>query len=365
MTTLKPRGDLESISPYKQGKSEIANHSNPIKLSSNESSFGPSPNTIAAFKSAADKLHRYPDGSQKLLRQALADVHKLDINKIVCGNGSEELIGLIVRSYISPDDEILLTENHFIMCPIYGRAQGAEVIYAPEKNYKVDVDTLLERVTEKTRMVIVANPNNPTGTYIPGSEIRRLHAGLPESILLLVDDAYAEYVTANDYETALDMVEQYSNVLVTRTFSKIYGLAGLRIGWAYCPESVLENIQRIRTPFNANTAAMAAAAAAVKDVEYVDMVREHTAKWQNIISESVTAMGIKILPSVTNFYLLDFGDIPNKSGASAAEFLESKGIIPRPAGSNSNTGYVRITVGKDEENEAALKALAEYMAVSD
>jgi histidinol-phosphate aminotransferase len=362
MNTLKPRNGLESISPYKQGKSEIADHPNPIKLSSNESSFGPSPNTITAFKSAADNLHRYPDGSQIELRQSLADVHKLDVNKIVCGNGSEELIGLAVRSYITPGDEMLLSENHFVMCPIYGRSQGAEVIFAPEKNYTVDVEALLERVSEKTRMVIVANPNNPTGTYIPDSEIRRLHAKLPESVLLLIDDAYAEYVTAKDYGTALDLVEQHSNVIVTRTFSKIYGLAGLRIGWAYCPEHVLDTIQRIRTPFNANSAAMAAAAAAVKDTEYVALVRDHTARWQKIIAERVTSMGIKIPPSVTNFYLLDFEDVPNKSGADAAQFLESKGIIPRPAGSNSSTGYLRITVGLDDENETTLKALSEYMS---
>ncbi|MBT7950141.1 MAG: histidinol-phosphate transaminase [Gammaproteobacteria bacterium] len=362
MTTLKPRGDLEAISPYKQGKSDLADHADPIKLSSNESSFGPSPNTIAAFKSIAENIHRYPDGSQTELRQAIADTLKLDANKIVCGNGSEELIGLVVRTYISPGDEMLLSENHFVMCPIYGRSAGADVIFAPEKNYRVDVDALLERVNDKTRMVIVANPNNPTGTYIADSEIRRLHAGLPENVLLLVDDAYAEYVTAEDYGSALDMVEQHNNVLVTRTFSKIFGLAGLRIGWAYCPQSILENVQRIRTPFNANSAAMKAAAAAIKDIEYIAMVREHTAKWQKIISERVTEMGIKILPSVTNFYLLDFAENENKSGADAAAFLESKGIIPRPAGSNSNTGYVRITVGLDDENEAVLKALAEYMS---
>ncbi len=362
MNTPKARTGLESIKPYKQGKSEIANYENPIKLSSNESAFGPSPDTIAAFKSIAEEIHRYPDGSQTQLRQAIADTYELDINKIVCGNGSEELIGLIVRSYISPGDELLLSENHFVMCPIYGRSQGADVIFAPETDYKMDVDALLERVTEKTRMVIVANPNNPTGTYIADSEIRRLHAALPESVLLLIDDAYAEYVTEKDYGTALDLVEQHSNVLVTRTFSKIYGLAGLRIGWAYCPPAVLENIQRIRTPFNANSAAMAAAAAAVRDTKHMEMVREHTGKWQKIIAKRVAELGIKSPPSVTNFYLLDFAGIAGKSGADAANFLESRGIIPRPAGSNSSSSFLRITIGLEDENEAALDALAAYMA---
>lgn len=362
MTTLKTRKGLESITPYKQGKSEIGGHANPVKLSSNESSFGPSPRVIDALKSSMSSIHRYPDGSQSELRHAIADVHSINPEQIVCGNGSEELIGLLVRSFINPGDEMLLSENHFVMCPIYGRSQGAEVIFAPETDYKMDVDALLERVNEKTRMVMVANPNNPTGTYLPREEIERLHAGLPENILLLVDEAYGEYVTAEDYTTALDMVEQHTNVVVTRTFSKIYGLAGLRIGWAYCPEQIISPVQRIRTPFNANSMAMAAAAAAIKDTEHVAMVRDHTARWQKIIHEKATTLGILSPPSVTNFYLLDFREIAGKSGADAAEFLESRGIIPRPAGSNSSSDFLRITVGLDEENEAALETLAEYMA---
>jgi len=362
MSTLKSRKGLDSITTYKQGKSEIRDNDNPIKLSSNESPFGASPRTLAAFKSAAETIHRYPDGSQSELRQALADVHKLNVDQIVCGNGSEELIGLIVRSFISPGDELLLSENHFVMCPIYGRSQGAEIIFAPETDYNMDVDALLERVNEKTRIVIVANPNNPTGTYISETEIRRLHAGLSTDVLLIVDGAYAEYVIADDYNSALDMVEQYDNVVVTRTFSKIYGLAGLRIGWAYCPQQVLSAVQRIRTPFNANSAAMSAAAAAVRDLEHVEMVCEHTARWQKIIAERVAELGIASPPSVSNFYLLDFKNIANKSGADAASFLESRGIIPRPAGSNSSSDFLRITIGLDEENEAALNALAQYMA---
>ena len=362
MRRLTTRNGLESIKPYKQGKSEIGGHANPIKLSSNESSFGPCPAALEAIQERAGSVHRYPDGTQSELRQAIAEVFELDIGKIVCGNGSEELIGLLVRSFINPGDEMLLSENHFVMCPIYGRSQGAEILFAPETDHMMSVDALLERVNEKTRMVIVANPNNPTGTYLPRAEIERLHAGLPEDVLLLVDEAYAEYVTVEDYMSALDMVENHSNVVVTRTFSKIYGLAGLRIGWAYCPKPILEAMQRIRTPFNANSLAMAAAAAAVRDTAHVEMVREHTARWQNVVHNRAAELGILSPPSVTNFYLLDFREIANKSGAEAATFLESRGIIPRPAGSNSSSDFLRITVGLDEENKAALSVLAEYMA---
>ena len=361
MSILKAREGLESITPYKQGKSDIADHSNPIKLSSNESSFGPSPAALEAFHSCADTIHRYPDGSQATLRRAIADVYKLQDDQLVCGNGSEELIGLLVRSFINPGDELVLSENHFVMCPIYGRAQGAEVIYASEDNHQMDVDQLLAKVTDKTRMVIVANPNNPTGTYLPKTEIRRLHSGLSGDILLLLDEAYGEYVTRHDYEAGFAMVEQNDNVVVTRTFSKIYGLAGLRVGWAYCPKEVLETVQRLRTPFNANSAAMAAAAAAVQDSDHLDMVREHNASWQQKIAERLAEIGLKSPASVTNFYLVDFDGITGKSARAAGDFLESRGIIPRPAGPDSSNS-LRITVGLDEENEAALAALAEYMA---
>jgi histidinol-phosphate aminotransferase len=338
------------------------NHETSINLSSNESSFGPSANAIAAFESHSKNIHRYPDGSQSELRGALSDVHSLDINKIVCGNGSEELIGLIVRSFISSGEEMLLSENHFVMCPIYGRFQGAEITLAPDQNHIIDVDALLERVSEKTRMVIIANPNNPTGTYASAVEINRLHAGLPEDVLLLIDEAYAEYVVADDFASALAMVDQHSNVIVTRTFSKIYGLAGLRIGWAYCPLYVLQAVQKMRTPFNANSAAMAAASAACRDTNHINMVRDHTLKWQKIIAERLKALGIISPMSVANFYFLDFSDVPDKSGAAAAYFLESRGILPRPAGADSSSPYLRITIGLDEENEAVLGALHDYMA---
>ncbi len=263
------RAVVDSLQPYQQGKSALLGSQKPIKLSSNESAYGPSPKAIAAYHDAAASLCRYPDGSQRQLRQAIAETLDLDSERLVCGNGSEELIGLTIRAYAEPDDALLLSANHFIMCPVYGRLQGASIVLAAEQNFMMVVDNILAKISDKTRLVIIANPNNPTGTYLPASEVRRLHDNLPGDVLLLLDGAYAEYVTAGDYDAGTGLVEQYENVMITRTFSKIHALPALRIGWAYCPPAVAQNLNKIRTPFNANTAAMAAAAAAIKDTAWV------------------------------------------------------------------------------------------------
>jgi len=352
--------EILTITPYQQGKGVIDNFSDPIKLSSNESAFGPSPRAIAAYRKLADTLYRYPDGSQTQLRQAIAEIHGLDAEQIICGNGSEELLGLAIRTHIHPGDELLLSENHFIMCPIYGKSQGAHIVLAPEKNFTIDVDAMLDHVSGKTRVVTIANPNNPTGTYIPEKELRRLHKHLPADVLLIIDNAYCEYVKEKDYAEGMDLLERHDNVMVTRTFSKIHGLAGLRIGWAYCKGEVLDAMQRIRTPFNANAAAMAAAAAAIKDIEHVKMVRDHNYRSLSHINTELTNIGLSVIPSVANFYLLNFKALGPYNATDAASFLESRGIIPRPAGA-ADSNMLRITVGLEHENHAVIKALTEYM----
>lgn len=360
MSGLQPRPGLLKLAPYVQGQSTIEGVANPIKLSSNESSQGPSPAALEAYRQAGEQLNRYPDGSQTALRQAIGETFGLDPTRIICGNGSDELIQMMVRAYVGEGDEALLSENGFIMTNIHCMAQGAELVIAPERDYRVDVDALLERVTDKTRFCSIANPNNPTGTYISGKELRRLHAGLPENCLLLIDDAYAEYVTEDDYEDGTALVDEFDNVVMTRTFSKVYGLPSVRIGWAYCPSSVVGVVGRIRTPFNTNGPALAAAIAAVKDQAYVEEIVQHNTKWLEKISTALTEMGIEVIPSVTNFYLMRFAEDSGKSGSDAAAFLQSRGIIPRPAGGSDS--FLRITVGLDHENEAVLAALADYMA---
>lgn len=359
MTALKAIYGVSRLAPYVQGQSHIRGVPNPIKLSSNESSHGPCVAALEAYKNAGEQLNRYPDGSQFKLRQAIAATFGYDPHRIICGNGSDELIQMMVRAYVAPGDEALLSENNFIMSNIHCTAQGAELVITPERDYRVDVDAMLKRVTKKTRFCSIANPNNPTGTYISGDAIRRLHEGLPRNCLLLVDNAYAEYVTAEDYDDATVLVNEFDNVVTTRTFSKIYGLSSLRIGWAYCPANIIDTMQRIRTPFNTNGPALAAATAAVQDTAYVAKIREHNAQWLRRIQTAVTTMGITMVPSVANFYLLCFANTGDKSGTGAGVFLQSRGIIARPTGSSDD--FLRITVGLDNENEAVLAALKDYM----
>ena len=359
MSGPQARPGVMRLSPYQQGQSTIEGISNPIKLSSNESSQGPSPLAIEAYQQAASQLNRYPDGSQSALREAIGETYDLNPQRIICGNGSDELIQLMARAYVGDGQEALLSENGFIMSNIHCTAQGADLIIAAERNYQVDVDAMLTLVSDKTRFCTIANPNNPTGTYIDGSELRRLHAGLPDNCLFLIDEAYAEYATAEDYDTGIALADEFDNVVVTRTFSKIYGLPFLRIGWAYCSAGIVDLVQRIRTPFNTNGAAMAAATAAVKDTAYIEEIRTHNASWRERISRTLTEIGIEVIPSQANFYLLRFAKDSNKSGGAAAAFLQSRGIIPRPASGADE--FLRITIGVDHENEAVLHALSDYM----
>ncbi|MDJ0928101.1 MAG: histidinol-phosphate transaminase [Gammaproteobacteria bacterium] len=351
------------IAPYQQGKSKIGERLPRYKLSANESAFGTPPAAVDAYESIRDLLHRYPDGNQADLREAIADVYGLEADQIVCGNGSEEIIGLTIRCFMDAGDELLLSENFFGVCALYAMSVGAKVVTAPEKHFVTDVDALLARVTDRTRVVILANPNNPTGTYVAPAEIERLHQGLPSNVVLLLDGAYAEYVTAPDYDAGAELVERSENVVMTRSFSKMFGLAGLRIGWCYAPPGIVGVLQRLRVPFNANAAAMAAAAEAVRDQAWVERVRDHNARWLARISEELTRLGVRVVPSVANFYLIVFDDCDGKSAAGAAGALEAEGIIPRPVGAGGGDGHdvLRITVGDDDANRAVLDVLQRYL----
>jgi len=354
----QPLARMRTFAPYQQGKSALPGRKHIIKLSSNESCFGPGEAALAAFREAAKDLHRYPDGSQSALRQAIAAQHGIDADRIICGNGSEEVIGLLVRCYVGENDELLMPENHFIMCSIYGKGQGAAIVLAPERDFTVDVDALLERVSARTRLIAVANPNNPTGTYLPRREIRRLIDNVPKNVMILLDGAYAEYVDREDYDDGIGWVESSPNIVVTHTFSKIYGLAGMRVGWGYGPAPVIETLNRLRTPFNVNGPAMAAAAAAMADQKHVKRTREHTSRWQARFRDEFAPSGLHVVPSVTNFYLLDFSALREKSAAEAGKFLEENGIIPRPG---NDARFLRITVGTDTENQAVIDTLTRYL----
>ncbi|HNP35926.1 MAG TPA: histidinol-phosphate transaminase [Woeseiaceae bacterium] len=353
-----PLAQLSAISPYQQGQSTIEGRDAVIKLSSNEGCFGPSPAAVLAYQRVASELHRYSDGSQTRLREAIAKVHDLDAARIICGNGSEELIGLLTRCFLGENDELVLSENHFVMCSIYGKAQGALIRLAAEENFTTSVDEMLKLVTPKTRMIAVANPNNPTGTYLPIAEIERLVEAVPKHVLVLLDGAYAEYVEELDYDAGLRWARTAPNVVMTRTFSKMYGLAGLRIGWAYGPAAIIEILNRVRTPFNTSVPALAAAEAAIQDFDHVKRVTAHNSRWQNVLQNELGALGIHVVPSVANFYLMHFENIPGKSAGQAGDYLRSRGIIPRPAGDDR---CLRLTVGNDEENQAVVDALRDYV----
>ncbi len=356
--TLSPKPGVLDIAPYVGGRAHAPGVESTFKLSSNESALGPSARAIAAFKATSDGLSIYPEGSAKILREALGEAYGLDPARIVCGNGSDELLALLAHAYLRPGDEVMFTRHGFLVYRIAALANSATPVEVPENNLRADVDAMLARVTPRTRLVYLANPNNPTGTYIPHDEVRRLHAGLPDNALLVIDAAYCEYMRRNDYEPGIEMVANFPNVVMTRTFSKIYGLAGLRIGWAYCPAAVADALNRIRGPFNVSVPAQLAAVAALKDRAHVETSFAHNQKWRAWLTENIRKLGLRVDDSVTNFVLIHFDDA--KKAAEADAFLSAHGVILRALANYALPQCLRLTVGPEDANRAAVAALARF-----
>ena len=358
---LAPRPGILDISPYVGGEAKAAGVERPIRLASNESALGPSTKAIAAYRALAGEIHRYPDGNAQELREALGRCHGIDPERIVCGAGSDELISLLLRCYAGPGEEVLYSRHGFLMYPINAMAAGATPIAAPERELTTDVDAILARVTERTRVVFIANPNNPTGTYLGAGEMARLHAGLPSSVLLAIDAAYAEFVNRNDYDAGIALVNSAENVVMLRTFSKIYALAGLRLGWAYCPPAVADVLNRVRSPFNVSAAAQAAGIAAVEDVEALNRARAHNQQWLPWFSERLAGLGIPHTPSIANFVLARFPEDPLKNADAAFAFLQSRGILTRKMGAYGLPQHLRITIGTGPEMETVAATLAAFI----
>jgi histidinol-phosphate aminotransferase len=356
-----PRPGILKIEPYVPGESRLPSGSKPIKLSSNETPLGPSPKAIAAFRSAASELERYPDGTSTALRAAIAARYGLNAGRIVCGAGSDELLTMLAHAYLDPGDEAIFTEHGFLLYRIITLANGATPIVAPERDLRTDVNAILKRVTRRTKMVFLANPNNPTGTYASFEEVRRLRAGLPSHVLLVLDAAYAEYVRRNDYEAGIELVATTPNTVMTRTFSKIYGLAALRLGWAYCPEAVADVLNRIRGPFNLSTPAIVAGTAAMEDAEHVEAAAKHNERWLPWLAAEIEKLGLRVTPSVANFLLVHFAADPKKGAAAADDFLKSRAIIVRRVGVYGLPHALRITVGTEADNRAVVAALADFL----
>ena len=357
----QPRKGVLAIDPYVPGKSTAPGVARVFKLSSNETPLGPSPQAVAAYRAVGDHLEDYPDGAATALREAIGRALGLDPGRIVCGAGSDDLINLIADGYLSDGDEAIHTTHAFLMYPIATLGSGATPIAAPEKNYTADVDAILAAVSERTKVVFLANPNNPTGTYVPFDEVKRLHRALPPQVLLVLDAAYAEYVRRNDYEAGIELVATSENVVMCRTFSKIYGLAALRLGWLYGPGHVVDVINRIRGPFNVNAPAIAAGVAAIADSAHVEAARAHNEKWLPWLLAEIPKLGLAVTPSIANFVLIHFPEIKGRTAEDADAFLTQRGLILRRVKAYKLPNALRMTVGSDEANRLVVAALAEFM----
>jgi histidinol-phosphate aminotransferase len=360
MSALTPRPGILKIAPYVPGRDSVEGKTTIAKLSSNEGALGPSPKAMAAYAKAASELHRYPDGDSARLRACIGRHHGLDPRRIVCGAGSDELINLLVRAYCGPGDELLHSQHGFLMYPLNALGVGATPVAAPEKDYCADVDALLANLSDRTRIVCLANPNNPTGTYVTKDEVRRLHAGLPSNVLLVIDAAYAEYVSRNDYESGVALVDQAENVVMTRTFSKIYGLGGLRLGWLYGPGPLVDVMNRLRQPFNVNLAAQMAGVAALEDIAHTDASRTNNDIWLPWLSAELAKLGLKPLPSVGNFLLVGVGS--KERAAAANDWMMNDGLIPRMVAGYGLPEHLRITIGTEAEVKAVQASLARFVA---
>ncbi len=356
-----PRPGVLDIAAYVPGTQDVTGRNRVHRLASNETPLGPSPAAIAAVKASADHLQLYPDGSATMLRTAIAAQFGLNADRIVCGAGSDELLNLLAQAYIEPGDEAIYTEHGFLIYRIAILGTGGIPVVAPETDLTASVDAILAAVTPKTKLVFLANPNNPTGTYLPFSEVRRLHSGLPGHVLLVLDAAYAEYVRHNDYDSGIELVATSDNVVMTRTFSKIHGLAALRLGWLYGPADVVDAINRIRGPFNVGAPAIAAGAAAIADQTFVDTAVAHNEEWLPWVTRALEQLGLTVTPSAGNFVLVHFPDADGKRAADADRFLLDRGIILRRVAAYGLPNALRMTIGDEEANRDTVEALRAFL----
>jgi histidinol-phosphate aminotransferase len=357
----QPRPGVLAINAYVPGKSHAPGAARVFKLSSNETPLGPSPRAIEAYRDVAAHLQDYPDGSASALREAIGKTFGLDPDRIVCGAGSDDLLNLLARAYLADGDEAIHTTHGFLVYPIATLGTGAKPVVAAENNYTADVDAILAAATERTRIVFLANPNNPTGTYVPFDEVRRLHSGLRPDILLVLDAAYAEYVRRNDYEAGIELVATSDNVVMCRTFSKIHGLAALRLGWLYGPAHIVDALNRIRGPFNVNAPAIAAGIAALADAAHVERSRAHNERWLKWLTEEIGKLGLQVTPSVANFLLIHFPPNAGRTARDADAFLASRGLVLRQVAAYRLPNALRMTVGSEEANRLVVAALGDLL----
>ncbi len=357
-----PKPGIGDITPYKPGKSQTEGFDNPVKLSSNENILGCSPAAKAAFAAAAEQLNLYPDGRANALRAAIAARYDIEPERLVFGCGTDEIFHLINQVFLEPGDNIIQGEYGFGAYAIGARASQGEVRFAPEPNLRIDVDEMLKLVDERTRIVFIANPANPTGTWITAEEVRRLHADLPPSVVLVLDGAYAEFCTDPGFDDGLDLARDSANVVVTHTFSKLHGLAALRVGWAYCSLEIADAIDRIRLPFNTSIAGQAAAIAALGDEAFQARSLELVERWRPWLAQQLGGLGLEVTPSAANFILIRFPTEPGRTASEAEAFLASRGYLVRGVASYGLPQHLRINVGLEAHNRAVVDLLAQFLA---
>jgi histidinol-phosphate aminotransferase len=361
--TLRPRPELLGIEPYTPGAAKLPGSDRVVKLSSNEGAFGPPPAALRALAECAADVHRYPDGGASRLRAAIGTRFGLDPAKIVCGAGSDDLLFLLCHIYGGQGTELIMTAHGFSIYDIAGRMAGCHVVKVPEQSLTADVDAILAAVTPATRMVFLANPNNPTGSFLTAAETARLRAGLPDHVLLVLDAAYAEYVEHPGYDAGAALVDAGENTVMTRTFSKMFGLGGLRLGWAYAPPAVVDLLNRVRTPFNVSVPAYSAGIAAMSEPGWVEKSRAHNTAERQRLTAALTQAGIRVYPSEGNFVLVDFAT-PEVAGDADAH-LRANGLIVRRVGGYGLPHCLRITIGLAEDNDRVIEALRDFQALRD
>jgi histidinol-phosphate aminotransferase len=356
MNELTPQPGIMDIALYQGGAAHVKGVENVIKLSSNENPFGPSPKAIDAVRDSAADLHRYPSTDHGPLRAAIGVQHGLDPDRIICGVGSDEVLQFVVQCYAGVGDEVIYTEHGFSMYPILARAAGAVPVQVPERDRMVDVDAILSACTDRTRVVFLTNPGNPTSTMIPEAEVMRLASGLPGHVILVVDGAYTEYV--DGFDGGASVVDAHDNVIMTRTFSKIYGLGGMRVGWGYAPKAIIDVLNRVRQPFNLSATALAAAEAAVRDQRYVEHCRSENTRLGAWLAEKLAKLGVPSDPSNTNFILARFADQAEAEACDA--YLQQQGLIVRRVAGYNLPNALRITVGDETACHRVAKAITDF-----
>ena len=359
MSKPVPNSYLNDLKPYKGGANKINGVDKIYKLSSNENPFGPSDSVISAYNNAVKEITLYPDPSNSILTSKLSEFYSINSNNIICGCGSDEILHLLARAYLSGNDEAIVSENSFAVYPLAIQASGARVVRAKEKEFKTQIQSILDLVNNSTKMIFIANPNNPTGTMISYEEIIELHSNLPSNILLVIDEAYIEYVSDKNYLSTFDLAKDTNNIVVTRTFSKAYGLAGLRVGWAFCPENVINILKRLRIPFSVNSTAQKVAVAAIEDQDHIIFSIQHNNKWLPKINDELSKLGYLTTPSNCNFILIE---VPESLGFNADyvfKFLCSNGIILRQMHEYNLPNHLRLTIGTEEANNLIIQSLKE------